>query len=154
MDQGLAVCPREECTDDVCVDDIREGVASLRKPTDVIPQGLAGLLLTALEVPGVSRADVRPLEISDKDPLEVHPVVDAVMREEFKSCLNMFPHTDGEILNDKMVIIHPSGFSDEPEIFEPYTEVHLPSVFGDVGGRPEASWERCLPDASARGPWS
>ena len=36
VDQGLAVCPREECADDVCVDNIREGVASLREPTDVI----------------------------------------------------------------------------------------------------------------------
>ena len=58
---------------------------------DVIPQGLAGLLLTALEVPGVPWLDVRPLEIPDKDPLEVRPVADAVVREEFKPCLNMFP---------------------------------------------------------------
>ena len=36
VDQGLAVCPREEGADDVCVDDIREGVASLGKPVDVI----------------------------------------------------------------------------------------------------------------------
>ena len=35
--QGLAVHPREECADDVCVDDIREGVASLGEPMDVIP---------------------------------------------------------------------------------------------------------------------
>ena len=58
---------------------------------DVILQGLAGLLLVALEVPGVSRADIRPLEISDKDPLEVRPAVDAVVREEFNPCSNMFP---------------------------------------------------------------
>ena len=70
-------------------------------------------------------ADIRPLEISDEDPLEVRPVVDAVMREEFKSCLNMFPHTDGEILNDEMVIIHPSSSVGEPKIIEPYTGVHL-----------------------------
>ena len=35
--------------------------------------------------------DIRPLEISDEDPLEVCPVVDAVIREEFKPYLNMFP---------------------------------------------------------------
>ena len=33
VDQGLAGCPGEECTDDVCVDDIRKGVASFREPT-------------------------------------------------------------------------------------------------------------------------
>ena len=36
-DQGLIGCPEEECADDVRVDDIREGVASLGEPTDVIP---------------------------------------------------------------------------------------------------------------------
>ena len=82
---------------------------------DVIPQGLAGLLLAALEVLRVSRADIRPLEISDEDPLEVCLVTNAVMREEFKSCPNMFPHADGEILNDKNVIIHPFGLVGEPE---------------------------------------
>ena len=91
MDQGLAVRPGEECTDDVCVDDIREGVALLRKPVDVIPQGLSRLLLTALEVPRVSRADVRPLEVPDEDPLEICPVADAIVREEFEPRSNMFP---------------------------------------------------------------
>ena len=67
--EGLTGRPGEECADDVCVDDIREGVASLGEPVDVIPRGLAGLLLVALEVPGVSRVDLRPLEISDEDPL-------------------------------------------------------------------------------------
>ena len=36
VDQGLAVRPEEERADDVCVDDIREGVASLGEPMDVI----------------------------------------------------------------------------------------------------------------------
>ena len=36
VDQGLAVRPKEERTDDVYVDDIGEGVASLGEPTDVI----------------------------------------------------------------------------------------------------------------------
>ena len=36
VDQGLVGCPREECADDVRVDDIGKGVASLREPTDVI----------------------------------------------------------------------------------------------------------------------
>ena len=100
MDQRLTGCLGEERADDVRVDDIRKGVASFQEPMDVISLGLVGLLLAALEVPGVTRADICPLEISDKDPLEVRPVADAVVREEFKPCPNMFPHTDGEILND------------------------------------------------------
>ena len=66
----------------------------------------------------------------------------------------MSPHADGEILNDEMFINHPSGLVGEPEIFEPYTGVHLLGVLGDIGGRSEALWERCSLDASAKGPWS
>ena len=78
MDQGLAGHPGEECADDVRVNNIRVGVASLRKSMDVILQGLAGLLLAALEVPRFPRVDIRPLEVPDEDPLEVLLVTDAV----------------------------------------------------------------------------
>ena len=152
MDQGLAGCPRKEGADDVCVDDIRKGVAPLQEHADVIPQGLVGLLLAALEVPEVPRADICPLEIPDEDPLELYPVADAVMQEEFEPCSNMFPHADGEVLNDKVVIIHSSGSAGEPEVFEPYTGVRLPSVSGDVGGRSEALWERRFLDVTTKGP--
>ena len=153
MDQGLVVCPGEECADDVCVDDIKEGVASLGEPADVIPQGLVMLLLIALEVPGVTRADVRPLEIPNEDPLEVCLVTDAVVWEEFKPCPNIFPHVDGEIPNDEIVIIHPSGSVGEPEIFEPNTGVCLPGVLGDVGGRSKVLWEWRSSDTLVKGPW-
>ena len=111
-------------------------------------------MLAGLEVPRVTRADIHPLEISNEDPLVVHPVADAVVWEEFKPCPNMFPHVDGEILNDEMVIIHPSSSVGEPKIFEPYIGVCLPDVLSDVGGRLEALWEQRSLDASAKGPWS
>ena len=71
VDQGLAGCLREKCADDVRVDDVGKGVALFREPVDVIPQGLIGLLLVALEVPGVPRVDIRPLEVLNEDPLEI-----------------------------------------------------------------------------------
>ena len=86
---------------------------------DVIPQGLIGLLLATLEVLGIPKTDIRPLEVLDEDPLEVRPVMDAVMREEFMPCPNMLPHANGKILNDEIVIIHSSGPAGEPEVFEP-----------------------------------
>ena len=95
-------------------------------------------MLVALEVPGVPWADVRPLEIPNKDPLEVRPVTDAVVREEFEPRSNMFPYADGEVLNDEVVIIHSPGSASEPEVFEPYTGIRLPGIFGDVGRRSEA----------------
>ena len=79
--------------------------------------------------------------------------MDAVAREEFKPCLNMFPDVDGEILNDEIVIIHPSSSVGEPEIFKPNTRVCLPGVPGDVGGWSEALWERRSLDATTKGPW-
>ena len=36
VDQRLTGCPREECTDDIRIDDIRKGVAPLRESADVI----------------------------------------------------------------------------------------------------------------------
>ena len=63
----------------------------------------------------------------------------------------MFPHTDREVLNDKVVIIHSSGLAGNPEIFKPYIEVRFPGVLGDVGGWSEALWEQCSLDASAKG---
>ena len=79
------------------------------EPADVISQRLTGLLLAALEVPGVTRADICPLEISDEDPLKIRPVVDAIGWKEFEPCSNMFPHADGEVLNDEVIIIYSSG---------------------------------------------
>ena len=62
--------------------------------------------------------------------------MDAVVREEFKPCSNMFPHIDGEVLNDEVVIIHSSGSTGEPKVIEPYTGVHLPVYLAMlVGGR-------------------
>ena len=53
--------------------------------------------------------DIRPLEVPDEDPLEIRLVADAVMWEEFEPRSNMFPHINGEVLNDEVVIIHSSG---------------------------------------------
>ena len=65
--------------------------------------------------------------------------------------LEHVPHADEEVLNDEVVIIHPSGSVGEPEVFEPYTRIHFPSVFGDVGGWSEALWERRSLDATTKG---
>ena len=80
--------------------------------------------------------------------------MDAVVQEEFEPRSNMFPYADGEVLNDEVIIIHSPGLVGEPEDFEPYTRIHVPGIFGDVGRQSEALWERRSLDASAKGPWS
>ena len=93
--------------------------------------------------------------VSDHDEcLKVHPVADAILREEFEPCSNMFPHADGEVLNDEVVIIDSSGSAGKSKVFEPYTGVRLPGILGDVGSWSKALWEWCSLDASAIGPWS
>ena len=109
--------------------------------------------MVVLEVLGIPRANVRPLEVFDEDSLKVCLVTDAARREEFEPCLNMLPHTDGEVLNDEEVIIHSPGSAGEPKVFEPNTEVRLPGVLGDVGGRSEALWEGRFLDATSKGLW-
>ena len=51
------------------------------------------------------------MEVPDEDPLEVRPVTDAVVWEEFEPSLNMFPYVNGEVLNDEVVIIHSSSLA-------------------------------------------
>ena len=75
--------------------------------------------MIALEVLGVSRADVRPLEIPNEDPLEVSPVADTVVWKELEPCPNMLPYANGKILDNEKVIIHSSGSTGEPEVFKP-----------------------------------
>jgi hypothetical protein len=67
VNKGLVGGPREECANDVCVDDVRERIALLGEPADVVPQGLAKLLFAALDVLGVFRAHVRPLGVPNED---------------------------------------------------------------------------------------
>ena len=98
--------------------------------------------------------DIHPLENPNEDPLEICPVMDAVRQEEFEPCSNILPHVDGEVLNDEMVIIQSFSSAGEPEVFEPYTEICFPGVFGDVGRRSKALWQWFFLDATAKGPWS
>jgi hypothetical protein len=67
--------------------------------------------------------------------------MNVVGRQEFEPCMNMLPDRDGEVLDGQVFIICPSGLTDEPKIFQPYSGVHLPGVLGDVGGQSEARWE-------------
>ena len=75
-----------------------------------------------------------PWKIPNEDSFEVRPITDAVVREEFRPCPNMFPYVDGEVLDDEVVIIHSSSSAGEPEVFEPYIGVRLPGVPSNVGG--------------------
>ena len=63
------------------------------------------------------------------------------------------PHRWG-VLNDEVVIIHSSGSVGELKVFEPYTGIRFPGVFGDVGRWSKMLWERRSMDARTKGLWS
>jgi hypothetical protein len=117
VNEGLASGPREKRTNNVSVDDIRERIALLGEPADVVPQGLARLLFAALEVPRVFEVHVRPLEISNEDLFELRPATDAVGWQEFEPRSNELLDTDGEVPDDVIIIIRSSGLTSEMEVF-------------------------------------
>jgi hypothetical protein len=117
VNEGLAGGPREEHADNVCIDDVGERVALPGELADVVLQGLTGLLLVALEVPGVSGAHICPVEVPEEDLLELRPTTDAVGRQEFKSRANVLLDIDGEILDDEVIVVRPSGPTSKPEVF-------------------------------------
>ena len=84
VDQGLAVRPAEERTDDVGIDDARQRVALLGEAPDVVAQALAGLLFAVLEVPRVPRMYVRALKVADKHFPEICPAADGVGGQEIQ----------------------------------------------------------------------
>ena len=82
VDQGFAVHPAEERTDDVGIDDARQRVALLGEASDVVAQGLAGLLLVVLEVPRVARTYVHVLKVADEHFPEICLAVDGAGGQE------------------------------------------------------------------------
>src|SRR6185295_8717344 len=78
----------EESVDDFDMGAAGELGALLGEASHVVTQGLAGLLTTPSEVPGVPRAHVRALEIAHEDMDQVGPAVDLIRRQvlEPRSC--------------------------------------------------------------------
>ena len=78
MNQRFIGSPRQEGSYNVGVGDVRELVALPREASDVPTEGLTGLLSAVLEVPWVSRAFVRALEVPHKDLHEIRPTLNGV----------------------------------------------------------------------------
>ena len=95
VDQHLATCSGEDSTDHVGVDDVREGVALFGEMTDVIPDGLAALLIAALEVPRVAWVDVCALELANKPLPQVCPATNRMGRQELEPGANVVSQTNG-----------------------------------------------------------
>ena len=69
MNQRLAGGPRQECSYNVSIGDVRELVALPGEAPDVPTEGFSGLMPTVLEVPWVSGMLVCALEVPHEDLL-------------------------------------------------------------------------------------
>jgi hypothetical protein len=75
---------REERTDDFGLADVGELCAALGVAANKVPKGLAMFLMTSSEIPGVSRAQVRALEITHEGLDQIAPVEDLVRGQVFE----------------------------------------------------------------------
>ena len=80
MDQGFTGCPGQEGSYHVGVGDVRELVALPGEASDVPVEGFIGLLAVVLEVPWVSRAFVRALEVAHEDLRQIRPTLNGIGR--------------------------------------------------------------------------
>ena len=80
MDQGFAGCSGQKGPYHVGVGDVWELVALSGEAPDVPAEGFIGLLTAVLEVPWVSRAFVRALEITHEDLSQIRPTLNSIGR--------------------------------------------------------------------------
>jgi hypothetical protein len=103
--QVVASGAGEERPDDIRVGDVGQLGALLRKPLDVISQGFPQLLAAALEIPGVPRAHVRALEVSNEGFDQVVPVGDLRRRQMLQPGSGGVGEEQGEVADDEVVIV-------------------------------------------------
>ena len=97
-----------EGSDHIGISDIGEFGALFGESPDEVSEGLIGLLPAAPEVPGVPRAHVCALEVPNKDPDQVSPVVDHTLREVLEPCPGRIGQVECEVADDEQVIVRPA----------------------------------------------
>jgi hypothetical protein len=117
MDECFVGHARDECSDHVCIHDIRKLIALLGEVVDVLAQSLSCFLFAGFEILGISRVHVRALKVPYEDALEVCPQVDVVHREMFEPCSGAFHEVEWLVLDDEDIIVHPAYLTGEVEVF-------------------------------------
>jgi hypothetical protein len=95
----------EEHADDIRIGDVGQLGALLRESPDVVPERLSRLLSAALEIPGVSGAHVRALEIAGEGLDQVIPVGDLPRRQVLQPGPSGVGKEQGEVTDDEVVIV-------------------------------------------------
>jgi hypothetical protein len=109
----------EERPDDIRVGDVGQLGALLRKPPDVLSQGFPWLLAAASEIPRVSRAHVRALEVSSESLDQVVPVGDLRRRQVLQPGSSGVREEHGEVADDEVVVIRSTQLAGQPVVRKP-----------------------------------
>ena len=96
-------------------------------------EGFTGLLSAILEVPWVPRALVCALEVPHKDPLQVRPTLYSIGRQVFQPRSCRIGQEQWKVADNEVIIIHTTGLTGKPIVFEPKSRVCLPRVLRDIG---------------------
>jgi hypothetical protein len=79
-DEGRVIGSPVEVLDHCCFSDLRDAISHGLKPLEVRPKSLIPSASDGFEVPWLRRFVEEGLEVGDKTPTEVAPIIDAVSR--------------------------------------------------------------------------
>jgi hypothetical protein len=109
----------EERPDDIRVGDVGQLGALLRKPLDVLSQGLPWLLAAASEIPRVPRAHVLAVEVSSESLDQVVLVGDLRRRQMLQPGSSGIGEEQGEVEDDEVVIVRSTQLAGQPVVRKP-----------------------------------
>ena len=131
----------EEGIDELEVGDAGELGALLGEASDVVTQGLIGLLLAPSEIPGVPRAHVSALEVAHEDLDQVVPVVDLVRGKVFEPCPRRVCKVQRKVADDHGVVCRVAQLASQAVVVEPEPGISFSRVLGEDGGLTKARGE-------------
>jgi hypothetical protein len=99
-----------------------------------VPERLAGLLSARAQVPGVSRAHVRALEVPHEGVDQIVLAVDMAGRQVLEPRLCRVGEVQGEVTDDNLVGGGPAQLACQSVVVEPYAGVRPLVVFVDRRG--------------------
>jgi hypothetical protein len=108
MHEGPTVHAGPKCQDEVSVTDLGELMALMVKLLNVILEGLALLLLTTLQIPGVAWSYIRALKVASENLPEILLTINRVPGQLVLPGPGRVGQVDGEKLDDEEVVISPA----------------------------------------------
>jgi hypothetical protein len=126
----------------------------LRESLDVVPERLSRLLSAAPEVPEVSRAHIRALEIAGEGLDQVVPVGDLPRRQVLQPGASGVGEEQGEVADDEVVIVRSTQLAGQPVVCKPQFRSRLPRVICDSSRGSEPGRERRPSYGAAKSLWT